>query len=100
MKRYLIHCETAWCGCYDWYSAEAESEFELEDIAEQLAYETFQTYCSTDDILEAEGYNSDELSDEKIDAIMADLDESSYYWYNIEEFEGSDEEFESYCKAI
>lgn len=97
MKRYLIHCQTAWCD--DWYSAEAESEFDLEDIAEQLAYETFVSYCDTADILEKEGYDPDELSDEEIDSIMNNIEESSYYWYDIEEFDGTDEEFESYCKV-
>lgn len=96
MKRYLIHCETAWCGCYDYFAAEAESELELEDVAEQLAYETFQNYCDIEDILEAEGYDPDELSDEEIDSIMESIDESYYYWYNIEEFEGTNEEFATY----
>lgn len=39
MKRFLIHVDTNWCGEEDTFRAVAESEIELWDIAEQLAYD-------------------------------------------------------------
>lgn len=39
MKRFLIHADTNWCGEEDTFRAVAESEIELWDIAEQLAYD-------------------------------------------------------------
>lgn len=41
MHKYIIHCETAWCGVYEDYAALAESEIELDDIAQDLAYSLF-----------------------------------------------------------
>lgn len=41
MKRWLITCDTSWCGTETIYSAIADTEEELIDIAEQLAYENF-----------------------------------------------------------
>ena len=44
MKRFLIHVSTYWCGMDNTFRAEAESELELYEIADQLAYENFQSY--------------------------------------------------------
>lgn len=41
MKRFLIHVSTYWCGMDDTFRAVAESEMELWDLAEQLAYDNF-----------------------------------------------------------
>lgn len=41
MKRFLIHVSTYWCGMDNTFRAEAESELELYEIADQLAYENF-----------------------------------------------------------
>lgn len=95
MKRYLIHCQTIWCGCYDDYAAEAENEFYLDDIAEELAYNTFLKYGCEEDMIEDAGFDPDTITDEELESI----DEADYYWYDIEEFEGTDEEWESYVKV-
>jgi hypothetical protein len=95
MKRYLIHCQTAWCGCYEDYAAEAENEFDLDDTAEELAYNTFVDYGCEEDMIEDAGFDPDTITDEERESI----DEAAYYWYDIEEFEGSEEEWESYKKA-
>lgn len=44
MKRFLIHVSTYWCGMDNTFRAEAESELELDEIADQLAYDNFQSY--------------------------------------------------------
>lgn len=41
MKRFLIHVSTYWCGMDNTFRAEAESELELDEIADQLAYDNF-----------------------------------------------------------
>lgn len=55
MKRFLIHVDTNWCGEEDTFRAVAESEIELWDIAEQLAYDNFYSFGHDQDIAEEEG---------------------------------------------
>lgn len=100
MKKFLILCDTAWCGTEATYRAEANSELELSDIAEQLAYDNFQQYGYDSYILEDEGYNPDEMSQEELDEVWSHIDETEYYWSNIEEFYGTDEEWEDYGGKI
>lgn len=57
MKRFLIHVSTYWCGMDATFRAVAESETELWDLAEQLAYDNFQSYGCESDIAEEEGYD-------------------------------------------
>lgn len=96
MKRFLITCDTYWCGTETIYRAEANSELELEDIAEQLAYDNFYEYFDEKDIFDAEGYSYDEMTNAEIEEAYDYIDESGYYWSNIEEFDGTDEEWENY----
>lgn len=65
MKRFLIHVDTNWCGEEDTFRAVAESEIELWDIAEQLAYDNFYSFGHDQDIAEEEGYDPDEMTDEE-----------------------------------
>nr|UVX74672.1 MAG: hypothetical protein [Bacteriophage sp.] len=64
MKRFLIHADTNWCGEEDTFRAVAESEIELWDIAEQLAYDNFYSFSHDQDIAEEEGHDPDEMTDE------------------------------------
>lgn len=57
MKRFLIHVSTHWCGEEDTFRAVAESESDLWDLAEQLAYDNFYSYGHDQDIAEEEGYD-------------------------------------------
>lgn len=93
MKRFLIHVSTYWCGMDNTFRAEAESELELYEIAEQLAYDNFQSYGCEADIAEEEGYDPDEMEDSDWDKLWETVDESQYYSFTIEEFEGDDEEW-------
>lgn len=94
LKRFLIHCSTAWCGMDDTYRAVAEKEEDLWEIADQLAYENFMSYGGPDLILE-DYYDIEDLSEEEIDAILEDICEVDYYYSSIEECE-DDEEWNSY----
>lgn len=91
MKRFLIHVSTYWCGMDNTFRAEAESELELDEIADQLAYDNFQSYGCEADIAEEEGYDPDEMEDSDWDKLWETVDESQYYDFTIEEFEGAAE---------
>ena len=82
------------------FRAEAESELELDEIADQLAYDNFQSYGCEADIAEEEGYDPDEMEDSDWDKLWETVDESQYYSFTIEEFEGDDEEWEEYGGEI
>lgn len=95
MKRFLIHVSTYWCGMDDTFRAVAESEMELWDLAEQLAYDNFYSYGHDQDIAEEEGYDPDEMEEGDWDGV----DESTYYSFSIEECE-DDEEWNEYSGEI
>lgn len=100
MKRFLIHVNTNWCGMDDIYRAVASSEVELWDLAEELAYQNFQSYGPDEDIARDQGYDPDEMSEEDWDEMWEIVDESNYYSNSIEEFKGTDEEWEEYGGEI
>lgn len=80
MKRFLIHVSTYWCGMDSTFRAVAESEIELWDLAEQLAYDNFQSYgCESD------------IAEEDWDELWSRVDETAYYDFTIEECEDDDE---------
>lgn len=84
MNKYIIHCDTAWCGVYENYSALAESEIELDDIAQDLAYSLFAEEDGWELVAEEYGYDTDTMTEEEWDNLYENTDESSYYGYEIE----------------
>lgn len=99
MKRFLIHCSTAWCGMDNTFRAVAEKEEDLWELADQMAYDNFMSYGGFEDILEDLGYDTEDLSSEEMEDILADIDESAYYGATIEECE-DDEEWNSYSNYV
>ena len=97
LKRFLIHCSTAWCGMDDTFRAIAEKEEDLWELADQSAYENFNSYGGTDLILE--DYDTEDWSEEEIDAFVENICECEYYYATIEECE-DDEEWNSYMGEI
>jgi hypothetical protein len=93
LKRFLIHCSTEWCGMDDTYRAVAEKEEDLWDLADQLAYDNFMSYGGPDLILD--DYDTEDMTEEEIETILEDVDESAYYYSSIEEREDY-EEWNSY----
>lgn len=93
MKRYIIHCSTDWCGMEHDYRAEAESELELEDMAEQLAYDNWESYGCQNLHAILMGYDIDHMNDEDWDLVYDDIAECPSYSYSIEEFNGTEEEW-------
>lgn len=82
MKRFLIHVSTNWCGMDNTFRAMAESELDLYDTAGYLTY------------------GPDEMEDSDLDKLWETVDESQYCGFTIEEFEGTDEEWEEYGGEI
>jgi len=73
----------------DTYRAVAEKEEDLLELADQLAYDNFMSYGGIDLILD--DYDIEDLSEEEIEDIIAEIDESAYYYSSIEECEDDDE---------
>ena len=99
LKRFLIHCDACWCGMDNTFRVLAKEELDIDDYADNLAYDNFMTYADYDDIIEELGYDLDELSDTERDEILSDINECDYWWYDIEECE-DDEEWNSYSDEI
>lgn len=100
MNRYLIHVSTNWCRMDDTFRAIADNEESLYDLAEQLAYDNFESYNLWEEIAREEGYEPEEMSEEDWDRLYEEIDESNYYGYSIEEFNGDDEEWDGYTGMI
>jgi hypothetical protein len=81
----------------DTFRAVAEKEEDLWELADQLAYENFNSYGGTDLILE--DYDTEDWSEEEIDAFVADICECEYYYATIEECE-DDNEWNDYTGEI
>lgn len=98
--KYLIIVSTNWCGMEQTYRAEADSEIELWDIANQLAYENFQDYSCGNYIAEEYGYDPEDMTEEDWDELWSQTEECGYYSFHIEEFDGDDKEWEEYGGEI
>lgn len=95
MKRYVVNCSTAICGCDDEYYVEADNREEAEDTAESLAYNNFYSNVSDEELLKLGGYDPDSMSEKEKEDALNTIDESMYYDYKIREFDGTDDEWDS-----
>lgn len=96
VKKYLIGVNTNWCGMDTSYAAICEEDkidF-LESLATNLAYDNFYAYGCDQLLLDEICEDSDNPTDEELEELYSI--ESDKYGYNIEEFEGSNEEFNEY----
>lgn len=93
MKRYVIHCKTDWYGMEQDYGVEADSELELEDIAEQLSYYNWESYGGPYLHAALMGYNTTRMEEEDWNTVYDDVAENPSYGYFIEEFNGTEEEW-------
>ena len=86
MKKFIIEVSTAWCGEDNQFGAFAESEAELYDIADALAFDNFSDFSGREAIAEELfSVSYDDLTDEQIEEI--DCVEAEYYYSNIREVE-------------
>lgn len=96
MKRFLIICDTAWCGTQETYAAYAPSEWD-NDLMAAADLAAFDNFCESEGplyVLEELFPDTDDYTDEQLDE-AADVEES-YYSVIIEEYYGTDEDFEDY----
>lgn len=90
MKRFLVICDTAWCGTQETFRAIAEDELDnkLEDAAQLAAYDNFISFSM--DVLE-EYILPDLFPDveEYTDSMRAKAEDvvEEYYSYTIEEWD-------------
>lgn len=94
LKRFIIHVSTNWCGMDNDYPAMAKNESDLWDLAEELAYDNFQSYDLWSDIAAEYGYDTEEMTDEDWDELQSKVDEAEYYNSYIEEFDGDEEDWD------
>ena len=57
MKKFIITCDTDWCGTDNKFRALAESEEDLDDLAGGLAYDNFYSFFDTNDRLRLRRFN-------------------------------------------
>lgn len=62
-NKYLIYCDTNWCGQSVYYAAIAESLEELDDVVQQAAYENFESYGGFMEMMEGEFGSEEEQED-------------------------------------
>lgn len=86
-KKFIIEVSTAWCGEDNQFGAFAESEAELYDIADLLAFDNFSDFNGRETIAEElfSEVNYEDLTDEQIEKI--DCVEGDYYFSSIREVE-------------
>lgn len=96
MKRFIINVITNWCGMNQDYAAYAEKESDLREIAQELAENNYESYNLDNDVAESNGYNPEEMTDGDWDRLWEDVDRNDYFDYYIDEFSGSDKDWEMY----
>lgn len=90
MKKFIIKVDTYWCGTEGYYSTVAESAVELEELAQQLAYENLHSFDYIEWIAQDLFSDYDEITDEMMEEIYES--EGNYCSYTIEEVDEDDEE--------
>lgn len=90
MKKFIIKVDTNWYGTEEYYSAIAESALELEEEAQQLAYENLHSFDYIEWIAQDLFSDYDEITDEMMEEIYES--EGEYCTYTIEEVDEEDED--------
>ena len=90
MKKFIIKVDTDCFGTEEYYSAVAESELELEELAQQLAYENLHSFDYIEWIAQDLFEDYDEITDEMMEEIYES--EGEYCSYTIEEVNEEDED--------
>lgn len=80
VSKYLITCQTCFCGCDAEFGIESDDIGAVAELADQLAYENFYfTFDCAPDALSDNGYHVDEMSDEEFEEACIKLDEGGYH---------------------
>lgn len=92
MNKYIIHCITAWCGVYEDYAALAKCESDLDDIAQNLAYNLFLEADGWETVAEEHDYDPESMTEEDWYKLYEIIDEAMYYRYETELVDEDDKE--------
>lgn len=92
MTKFIITVDTNWCGTKQTYGAVAEDKEDLYDLASELAYVNFQSFGFDSQLLEDFYPDVEKYTDEMYDHICEI--EGEYYNWDVEEFKGTDEEWD------
>lgn len=95
MKRWLITCDTSWCGTETIYSAYAKSELELVDIGEQLAFDNFNDLAGGFESVLEELFPDEEEYTEEMENEAMDK-EHEFYSVVISEWDLPEEQWDWY----
>ena len=90
MKKFIIKVDTYWCGTEGYYSTVAESAVDLEELAQQLAYENLHSFDYIEWIAQDLFSDYDEITDEMMEEIYES--EGNYCSYIIVEVDEGDED--------
>ena len=99
MKKFLIYVSTDWCGEENSYRTEAESEYDIEYLADEIAFDNWSQYNHVQDVAEELGYDIESMDDTDWDNLWDQVYENPSWYSFIEEFEGTEEEWNSYEPA-
>lgn len=99
MKKFLITVGTDWYDEEQSYRIEAESERDIEDLAEEIAYENWEQYGHLEDIAEELGYDVENMTDVDWDYVWDQVYQNPSWYSSIDEFEGTEEEWNNYESA-
>lgn len=83
MKKFIIKLGTDWCGEDNSVAAIAPDEYTLDEIANELAYENFESYNHFEDICQELELNSDDMSPKDWETYYDN--ELNFYYYIIKE---------------
>lgn len=97
-NKYLIHCETNWCGESIYYAAIAESLEELDDVVQQAAYENFDSYNGFMEMMEGEFGPEEEQEDGCYDDDQLEwgYQNESFYYSGIAQLCETEDDFETF----
>lgn len=97
MGKYFIHCDTNWCGEQETYRVIADSEDQIYDLAEQLAYDNFREGDHMEEIMADLGYYYED-DPEAYEEAWNCVDKAQYYDFAIEE--ADEDEWDEYDNVI
>lgn len=96
MNKYILHVDTNWCGEDNDYAIICSNpdHKDIQDFCQMRAYENFADFSGIQGILEELFPDSEEYTEEQENEAIEV--ENDYYGFTLEEFNGTDEEWDWY----
>ena len=96
MNKYLIKCINDCSTSYAVAYASSLDDDMMDIAADNHAFDVAVSIVPDSLIVQLEGYDYDDLTEEDIRRIVDSINWEEYYNYSIAPFEGTDEEFNTY----